>query len=650
MTPPAERAVLERILDKLGASVAKVRWHQHGVTTLCPAHDDRNTPNLDIDIKGDMVLYTCRAGCAQDAVTAAMRAHGITHEDLSLNGHMDAAPPEEVTKHYRYENASGVLVAEKVITRYLPKGIRKKKVAWRRCDPDRPGEWTYNLNGISPGLYRHPELVGEAEQCASAERPFVIYHVEGEDCADDIRQLGLAATTWPNGAAGWKSEYADAIAALKPDSVIVLPDADEPGEAVAVRAAADLHQRKVSVRLLHLPELRPNSGDDVSDWLAAGHTRAELLEHTDRAPRFDPQTTTVDQHATGDSPQTLGEGLGTFLRRPFPPLEPYIEGLLSGDGGGWLAGEEKLGKTYYALEEALCLALGLKVCDRFVVPERRRVMLIEEEDSPRRTQARLRALLRGHDLDPDSSALQAELDAWFRLEVWEGFTFDDEQMIKRLEATITAFQPAVVYIDVLRKVTTADLNKASEASKLLAVLDDLRRSYNVIPRVLAHYRKGQGLARAGRGSQELGGSYVLGAWAENSLFFEPIGRKQGAVRVEAQTKDGAPIPPFRLVFESEGPRHAPTLVRLKAEDDRSGEDVDDAVVHAVATLPKTEAIKGSPGVSVQAIALALTKSDKTIRRSLKSLKDVERVVVTGKAAKGKELYGVPEPTSVSASQ
>jgi hypothetical protein len=50
------------------------------------------------------------------------------------------------------------------------------------------------------------------------------------------------------------------------------------------------------------------------------------------------------------------------------------------------------------------------------------------------------------------------------------------------------------------------------------------------------------------------------------------------------------------------------------------------------------------------LATALKKSDNTIRRSLKRLQDAERVMVTRQAAKGKELYGVPEPTSGSTPQ
>jgi hypothetical protein len=341
----------------------------------------------------------------------------------------------------------------------------------------------------------------------------------------------------------------------------------------------------------------------------------------------------------------LGVGAGAFLAQTFPDTAVYVEGLLSSDGSGWIAGEEKLGKSLFALDEAVSLALGLPVCGRFVVPQRRRVLFLEEEDPPRRTQTRLAALLRGRGYDVEALDVRVELDRWLHVEVWAGFSFDEPAMIARLEAAILAFEPAVIYVDVLRKMTAADLNKADQIGVVLRVLDDLRRRHDVVFRVLHHNRKIQGGFRAGRGSQELAGSFVLGAWAECSLFFEPIGRKQGAVRVSVQTKDGAPVPSFRLVIQGEGPLHAPTILRLTAEDDdaRSTEsDVDELVFQAIATLPKTDALAGKPGVLRTAVIAAVTKSDKTIRRAINRLEDAGRVLVTGNATKRAALYGVKD--------
>ena len=226
----------------------------------------------------------------------------------------------------------------------------------------------------------------------------------------------------------------------------------------------------------------------------------------------------------------------------------------------------------------------------------------------------------------------------FRVVVWEGVTLDEPQHLARLSATLDAFPAHVVYLDVLRKLTGKDLNKAQEAGALLGALDELRRRHGCVFRVLHHYRKSQGF-RTGRGSQEIGGSFALGAWGECSLFFEPIGRRQGAVRVEVQTKDGAPVPAFRLTIHAEGPADAPDLLTLMAEDVTDDTSVDDQLAQAVATLEKSEAVVGKPGVAVTALAAALKKSDKSIRRGLKRLEASGRVVAIGQASKGVVLYG-----------
>ncbi len=223
--------------------------------------------------------------------------------------------------------------------------------------------------------------------------------------------------------------------------------------------------------------------------------------------------------------------------------------------------------------------------------------------------------------------------------MWSGFSLDNAAMVSQLRNVIAEFQPAVIYLDCVRKVTVRNLNHADEASALLAILDELRREFGCIFRLIHHYRKQQGF-RTGRGSQEIGGSYVLGAWGDNSLFFEPIGRKTGAVRVEVQSKDGAPVPAFRLRLESEGPAHAPILVRLFAEDDASESGVDDVVAVAVATLPTTPAVTGRPGVTVKALAEGIKKSDKTVREALKRLMAAGRCLEVGTASRGLKLYGV----------
>jgi hypothetical protein len=474
---------------------------------------------------------------------------------------------------------------------------------------------------------------GTARVVASA--PVECFHLEKHRAL--YRALGRIAPSLnghPPDAALLRSIAAEAGDAIDP---VLLAEAQEAGLLVVAPERYLAQLRELAARreefavtaMLHAAYDRgltagahdPTLWRTVEDRLARAKTLRQpvTLEVTDIIP--------------------LGEGLGSFLGKEFPEAVPLVEGILSADGNGWIAGEEKLGKSWYALAEGLDLALGAPVAGRFPVPQSRRVVFIGEEDPPRRGLLRVRALLRGRGLDPDDASVRALLDEWFRIEIWSGFSLDDAAWLARLDATCDRFRPAVVYLDVLRKMTAKDLNKADQASALLAPLDALRRRYGVVFRVLHHYRKSQGF-RTGRGSQEIGGSFVLGAWGECSLFFEPVGRKQGAVRVEVQVKDGAPVPAFRLKLHAEGPSHAPTLVRLTVEDEAESSSADDVLLQALATAPTVEALVGKPGVPIATLATLLKRSDKTIRRALKRLQDAHLVSVTGQASKQVALYAV----------
>lgn len=321
-----------------------------------------------------------------------------------------------------------------------------------------------------------------------------------------------------------------------------------------------------------------------------------------------------------------------------------IEGILSSEGSGFIAGEEKLGKTFYALEEALCLALGLTVCGRFAVPVRKRVLFIEEEDARGRVKARIEALLRGHGVNANDPMIWEELNEWFQVGVWRGMTFDDEDMLNSLERTIQEFRPRVVYLDALRKLTTRDLNKADEASKILQRLDGWRHEYGCLFRIVHHFRKGQGGYRTGRGSQEISGSYVLGAWPEMSLFFSPMGKQHGCAKAVMQSKDGVPLDPFKITIHTEEVDGV-EVIRLMAEDLSQGsedhESLKEQIVESLNTCEQTEGKGGKSGVLLRTLMKALKRnSDKPVREALKALAGEGRIKKADSASKGADLWVV----------
>ena len=106
-----------------------------------------------------------------------------------------------------------------------------------------------------------------------------------------LRALGLVGTTNAGGAGKWRDEYAEQLRAAGAESVAILPDSDEPGRAHAEAVARSCHAAGLRVKIVALPDL-PAKGD-VSDYLAAGHAKQELVALIHAAPPFDTQAAPV---------------------------------------------------------------------------------------------------------------------------------------------------------------------------------------------------------------------------------------------------------------------------------------------------------------------------------------------------------------------
>lgn len=169
---------------------------------------------------------------------------------------------------YDYLDESGKLLFQTV--RYEPKDFAQRR-------PDGKGGWIWNLDGVRRVPYRLPELLQSSKQDW-------VFIVEGEKDTDRLYALGFTATTCPMGAGKWRSEYNEH---LKGRLVAILPDNDPAGKTHAERVANSLFGIAAEIRVVELPAL-PEKGD-VSDWLDAGHHKAELLWLIDQAKSFDPK-------------------------------------------------------------------------------------------------------------------------------------------------------------------------------------------------------------------------------------------------------------------------------------------------------------------------------------------------------------------------
>jgi len=166
-------------------------------------------------------------------------------------------PLGEPSKVYQYIDLTGKVRIE--TCRYdNPKDFRQ-----RRPHPTKSNEYLWNLKDVEHIPYNLKAVV-EAE---------TVDIVEGERDCDRLSQIGLTATTNALGAGKWF----DSMTPYFKDKVVrIFPDNDDPGRQHAELVAGKLKGTAKSIQIVPLPNLSP--GEDVSNWLDAGNTKADLLE------------------------------------------------------------------------------------------------------------------------------------------------------------------------------------------------------------------------------------------------------------------------------------------------------------------------------------------------------------------------------------
>ena len=271
----------------------------------CPAHDDK-TESLHVKLgqnkRGqDIILVKCFAGCDRLDIVHAL---GLQQKDLTCDPSDDppwdggtvrqAVPTYEKRKQtpkpapqqaekkadhgkktlecsYAYTDENGAVLYEACRYRYED---GTKTFRQRRPDPDKPGQWKWDMQGLRLVLYRLPDVRRAIQENRA------IWIAEGEKDADNLHKIGLCGTSAPMGAGKWnKGNYAES---LRGATCYILPDNDEPGWAHARDIAKSLDGVASHARILDLKRIWPEipNKNDVSDLighLGAAKTKEALI-------------------------------------------------------------------------------------------------------------------------------------------------------------------------------------------------------------------------------------------------------------------------------------------------------------------------------------------------------------------------------------
>ncbi|MDE6833810.1 MAG: toprim domain-containing protein [Ruminococcus sp.] len=235
------------------------------ITAVCPAcrHEKLYISVVANNDGKPMVVMDCKHNCTFDEI---MSAAGLPRNAVYLT------PPrprfEDITSQraHLYTDSQGMPIAKKFITKYFEEYITMqgkihkagdKTTLWQRYD-QQTRQYITGLDGLKMPLY-HLHRLSDAE---------TVIIVEGEKDVETLEKMGYTATSSPNGANSWKSDYNQYLTGKK---CIVLTDNDKAGEDAGIQTSNCLLQSNIPVKLIRATEIYANvqKKGDISDIVEA---------------------------------------------------------------------------------------------------------------------------------------------------------------------------------------------------------------------------------------------------------------------------------------------------------------------------------------------------------------------------------------------
>ena len=344
----------------------------NGWEARCPCRDDDENPSLAVseDPQNGNILVTCHrgAGCNTKEICEAM---GLGMSALFPPSKRQQKEKLTFVKAYDYTDENGKLLFQKV--RYVNED-GKKKFLQRKPTGKRNPEWDYSIGDTPKVLYNLPAVI------RAVKEGLPVWVVEGEKDADTLIEMGIIATTSPNGAGKWLPLHTKSLSGAV---VEIIADNDEPGHEHARMVAQELAGVGCNVQVWVSP-----TNKDITDHLACGRTIGELQPLDVDVPepkQFTPEERAVQELSDliaggGTAEQIIAKSARVIssltAERPVDfgrlvdweefvdeaendSYEWIIPGLLEKGERVIVVAAEGVGKTMLARQIAICSAAGI---------------------------------------------------------------------------------------------------------------------------------------------------------------------------------------------------------------------------------------------------------------------------------------------------
>ncbi len=423
---------------------------------------------------------------------------------------------DEITV-YDYIGDHGVLEYQVVRTDF-----QDGSKTFRQQRPDGQGGWIRNLKGINRIPYNLPAVLHHKDK--------PVFIVEGEKAADKLNEIGVLATTNNGGSGQWTEEHSQW---LKDRRVVVMPDNDEVGVKHGAKVINTLIGVASQIKLLDLSDQLPPKGDIV-DWLDTGKTKHQLFALVNKAALIterlpDPGEIEPDQVDVYPT-MAIGELMA------MPPIKFLVDSLFTEHGFSVMYGPPGCGKTFLALDIALCVATGQEFHEMEV---KQGAVLYIAGEGVGGLGKRVKAWIDKRGVGVNEKELP-----FYVLPTAVDFTNPAD--VEKLSATIQLLEEqaggfSLIVVDtVARALLGADENSATDIGKFVKTCDTLKQRYHAA--LIGIHHSGKDGSRGMRGS-----SALLGA-VDTSIQIKKSGAQ--ITLVTEKQKDAEPAGNYFFQMES----------------------------------------------------------------------------------------------------
>ena len=453
---------------------------------------------------------------------------------------------------------------------------------------------------------------------------------EGEiDCVR-LWQEDIPAVT---GTSGVKT-FSEALASpLRGKKVFICLDNDEGGQSSIEQYFNVLKEAGAKPHIIKLPK----NYKDVSDYFTDGGTRRSF----EKLPFFK----TIEEWKDANLPEEYNwESADDILATNLPDEKWLVDKIIPTEGFVFFVGPEASGKTFHSLMLAKSIITGEAWLDTFEVIKKTKVLIIDKENTKRRTQDRLRGL----DIKGDKIhwlAYPQYLEIADRSKTSEtGYT----DFIEAISRKVKKEKIGLIILDSFTDIFVGEENDRGDVQKFF---DAFRQLFPGIAIMALHHAGKIQMGVKRPTSQMARGSSNIMAQAYTAFHCEPVRKSTTEFTVE-QTKAGDSQKMNKFKVESvtkPDPLHLDETLVTKFEHRGEVQDKEEKLAAAIEVFEEAMAIV--PRIARKELAEQLEVegvSKPTFERVIKQLKEDGKIKVekSQTVARGSDVVWIERPGDV----